>query len=257
MPQVQNTLWAAAQKFSSSLGEDSWREHCVCAGGLSPRGTSAQFTPTQKQKKNKLHLCIKFFSKAAGVLWREWMLRFTRSSKVEVEALSSLKLLQEKKEKKSSSSQTSHHFQQGSLSPSQLTTWFYSRKQQIISHQSLHQKNWIAFSLPSNRFKLYLRSALRNVFSSQTLMPSHAPEKLWPVLPMNEHHKDTHCKNFPSLESSFSSSLSSSYWQRPYTKQTRTYHVGPDIFFASGCGSIHPSAISGKTPGSEVQLEIF
>lgn len=79
----------------------------VCAGGLSPRGTSAQFTPTQKQKKNKLHLCIKFFSKAAGVLWREWMLRFTRSSKVEVEALSSLKLLQEKKEKKSSSSQTS------------------------------------------------------------------------------------------------------------------------------------------------------
>lgn len=54
-----------------------------------------------------------------------------------------------------------------------------------------------------------------------------------------------------------SSSLSSSYWQRPYTKQTRTYHVGPDIFFASGCGSIHPSAISGKTPGSEVQLEIF
>ena len=182
----------------------------VCAGGLSPRGTSAQFTPTQKQKKNKLHLCIKFFSKAAGVLWREWMLRFTRSSKVEVEALSSLKLLQEKKEKKSSSSQTSHHFQQGSLSPSQLTTWFYSGKQQIISHQSLHQKNWIAFSLPSNRFKLYLRSALRNVFSSQTLMPSHAPEKLWPVLPMNEHHRDTHCKNFPSLESSFSSSLSSS-----------------------------------------------
>lgn len=54
-----------------------------------------------------------------------------------------------------------------------------------------------------------------------------------------------------------SSSLSSSYWQRSYRKQTRMCHMGSAVLFVSGCGSIHPSAVSGKTPGSEVQLEIF
>lgn len=109
VPEVQTTLWAAAQKFSSSLGDGSWRENWACAGGLSPWGTRVQFTPAQKQRKNKLHLCIKFFSKAAGVLWREWMFRFTRSSKVEVEALSSLKWLQEKQQKERNQPLPKHH----------------------------------------------------------------------------------------------------------------------------------------------------
>lgn len=35
------------------------------------------------------HLFMKLFSRATGVLCREWMLRFTRSSREEVDALSS------------------------------------------------------------------------------------------------------------------------------------------------------------------------
>lgn len=70
MPEVQNTLWAAAQKSSASLGDGncSCREQRVCAGGLSPLGISVHSTSAQEQRKNKFHLCIKFFSKAAGVL---------------------------------------------------------------------------------------------------------------------------------------------------------------------------------------------
>ena len=81
-------------------GNCSCGEQGVCAGGLSPLGTSVRLTAAQEERKNKFHLCMKFFSKAAGVLCREWILRFTRSSRVEVEALSSFKRLQKIEPKK-------------------------------------------------------------------------------------------------------------------------------------------------------------
>lgn len=57
-------------------------------------GASVRFNSAQWQREKLFHLCIKLFSKAAGVLWREWILRFTRSSRLEVDALSSFKRLQ-------------------------------------------------------------------------------------------------------------------------------------------------------------------
>lgn len=51
--------------------------------------------------------------------------------------------------------------------------------------------------------------------------------------------------------------LSSSDWQRPYTEQMRTYHAGPDVLLHLDVVVFILLIRSGKTPGSEVQLEIF
>lgn len=53
----------------------------------------------QQRKTKQSHLCMKFFSSAAFVLWMEWMFLLTLSSREEVDALSNFMWLQENKEK--------------------------------------------------------------------------------------------------------------------------------------------------------------
>lgn len=53
-----------------------------------------------EEDRSKSHLCMKFFSRAAAVLWMEWMFLLTLSSREEVDALSSFMWLQENRERK-------------------------------------------------------------------------------------------------------------------------------------------------------------
>lgn len=152
-------------------GDRPWAEQRACAGGLSPLRVSVHGTPVQQQSKNKLHLCMKFLSRAAGVLCREWMLRFTRSSSVEVDALSSFKRLQRIKPKKGirTSFQTPPCFWQDPPSPSRPPQPIRHRKQQIIPCAQSAQlpSVWLeADSMP------YLGSVLRNYTSSSSPVSS-------------------------------------------------------------------------------------
>jgi len=61
VPQVQNTLWAAAQKFSSSLGEDSWREHCVCWRPLTSGNKCPIHSHTEAEEEQTSSLHKVFF----------------------------------------------------------------------------------------------------------------------------------------------------------------------------------------------------
>lgn len=136
-PGAQNALrpQPGAQRLSGG-GDRPWAEQRACAGGLSPLRVSVRGASAQRQRKDKLHLCMKFFSRAAGVLCREWMLRFTRSSSVEVDALSSFKRLQRIKPKKRirTSFQTPPCFWQDPPSPTDPTQktadyWLCSKHQ--------------------------------------------------------------------------------------------------------------------------------